>query len=104
MSDFEVSEVGTIEKLQVRIGRLEKKIKKLKQQRDHFKEQHSYYAKVISMQPYLERRHESYTERVEREKQNKQNAKTVEEQSKLISLLMKENEQLRNQLTDATKV
>ena len=96
MSDFEVSDVGTVEKLQVRIGRLEKKIEKLKQQRDHFKEQHSYYAKVISMQPYLERRYKSYTESVEREKQNKQNAKTVGDQSKLIEMLMKENEQLRS--------
>lgn len=104
MSDFEVSDIGTVEKLQVRIGRLEKKIKKLKQQRDHYKEQHSHYAHIIEMQPYIERRWTSYTERVEREKQNKQNANTVEEQSKLISLLMKENEQLRNQLTDATKV
>lgn len=99
MNDFEVSDVGTVEKLQVRIGRLEKKVKKLKQQRDHFKEQHSYYAKVISMQPYLEHRYTSYTERVEREKQNKQNAKTVSEQSKLIEMLTKENERLRNELS-----
>jgi phage shock protein A len=104
MSDFEVSDVGTIEKLQVRIGRLEKKIKKLKQQRDHFKERHDHYAKVLEMQPYLERRYESYTDRIKREELNRQNAKTVIEQSKLIEMLMKENEQLRNQLTDATKV
>lgn len=98
MSDFEVSDVGTVEKLQVRIGRLLKKIDKLKKQRDHYKEQHSHYAHIIEMQPYIERRYEDYTERVKREQLNRQNAKTVVEQSKLIEMLMKENEQLRSKL------
>lgn len=98
------SDVAKEPYLTTKIGRLKRKIEKLKNQRDHYKEQHSHYAHIIEMQPYIERRWTSYTERVEREKQNKQNANTVEEQSKLISLLMKENEQLRNQLTDATKV
>jgi hypothetical protein len=98
------SDVAKEPYLTTKIGRLKRKIEKLKNQRDHYKEQHSHYAHIIEMQPYIERRWTSYTERVEREKQNKQNANTVEEQSKLISLLMKENEQLRNQLTDATNV
>lgn len=104
MSDFEVSDVGTVEKLQVRVGRLLKKIDKLKKQRDHYKEQHSHYVHIIEMQPYIERRWKSYTEEVEKRKYHQQNAKTVVEQSKLIEMLTKENEQLRNQLTDATKM
>lgn len=96
MSDFEVTDIGEVKKLQVRIGRLKRKIEKLKKQRDHFKERHDHYAKVLEMQPYLERRYESYTDRIKREELNKQNAKTVIEQSKLIEMLMKENEQLRN--------
>lgn len=90
--------------LEVKIGRLEKKIEKLKQQRDHYKERYEHYAKVLELQPYLHRRYETYTERVKREELNKQNAKTVIEQSKLIEMLMKENEQLRKNSIDATKV
>lgn len=95
---------ATLDKNLVVIGRLKKKIEKLKKQRDHYKECHEYYAKVISMQPYLERRYESYTERVARDELNKKNAKTVIEQSKLIEMLMRENEQLRKNSVDAPKV
>ena len=98
MSDFEVTDIGEVKKLQVRIGRLLKKIEKLKKQRDHFKERHDHYAKVLEMQPYLGRRWKSYTEEVEKRKYHQQNAKTVVEQSKLIEMLMKENEQLRSKL------
>lgn len=80
----------------VKIQRLWKKIEKLKRQRDFHKERHEHYAKVLEMQPYLGRRYESYTERVKQEELNRQNAKTVIEQSKLIEMLTKENERLRN--------
>lgn len=104
MSDFEVSDIGRLKKLQVRIGRLEKKITKLKKQRDFHEERHVHYAKVLELQPYLHRRYESYNDRIARENLNKQNAKTVIEQSKLIEMLMKENEQLRTNSIDATKM
>ena len=89
---------------EVRIGRLQKKIEKLKKQRDFHQERHEHYAKVLSLQPFLERRYELFTERVEREKQNKQNVKTIEEQSKLIDMLLKENERLRKNSVDAAKM
>lgn len=92
----------TIEKLGVKINRLLKKIEKLKKQRDFHKERHEHYSKVLELQPYLHRRYESYTDRIKQEELNKQNAKTVIEQSKLIEMLMKENEQLRKNSIDAS--
>ena len=89
---------------EVRIGRLQKKIEKLKKQRDFHQERHEHYSKVLSLQPFLERRYELFTERVEREKKNKQNVKTIEEQSKLIDMLLKENERLRKNSVDAAKM
>ena len=104
MNDFEISDVGVVKQLQVRIGRLQKKIEKLKKQRDFHEERHEHYARILRLQPYLERRYESYTDRIKREELNKQNAKTVIEQSKLIEMLMRENEQLRKNSVDASKV
>lgn len=89
---------------EVRIGRLLKKIEKLKKQRDFHKERHEHYAKVLELQPYLHRRYESYNDRIKREELNRQNAKTVIEQSKLIEMLMRENEQLRKNSKDAPSV
>jgi hypothetical protein len=98
------SDVAKEQNSATKIGRLKRKIEKLKKQRDHYKERHDHYAKVLEMQPYLERRYEDYTERVKREELNRQNAKTVIEQSKLIEMLMKENEQLRKNSVDVSKV
>lgn len=89
---------------EVRVGRLLKKIEKLKKQRDFHKERHEHYAKVLELQPYLHRRYESYNDRIKREELDRQNAKTVIEQSKLIEMLMRENEQLRKNSKDAPSV
>lgn len=74
----------------IKIGRLEKKIRKLIQQRDHYKQKHEYYAKVISMQPYLERRWEGFeAARKERERVKGLEAR-IKEQEQLIRMLTKE--------------
>ena len=74
----------------VREGRLIKKIEKLTQQRDHYKELHDHYAKVISMQPYLERRFETFAEMKEERERVKALEKRVKEQEQLIVMLNKE--------------
>lgn len=71
----------------VRIGRLERKIEKLKKQRDHYKELYEHYATVISLQPYLERRWEDYEKRKIRDQYHKDLEKRVKEQEQLIKLL-----------------
>lgn len=73
----------------IRIGRLEKKIRKLIQQKDFHKERHEYYAKVISMQPYIERRWKNYEERIKEQERVKDLENRVKEQEALIKLLQK---------------
>ena len=48
----------------VTIGRLKKKIAKLQRARDYHRKRHEHYAKVISLQPYLEDRFNRYESRV----------------------------------------
>ncbi len=74
----------------IRIGRLEKKIRKLTQQRDFHKKQHEHYAHVISMQPYIESRWDDYEERKRKREYYKGLEKRVKEQETLIHLLTKE--------------
>ena len=75
---------------EVREGRLLKKIEKLKNQRDHHKQKREYYAKVISMQPYLERRFETYAEMKQERDRVKALENRVKEQEQLIAALNKE--------------
>jgi hypothetical protein len=73
----------------IKIGRLEKKIRKLIQQRDHYKQKHEYYAKVISMQPHLERRWEGFeAARIELARVKGLEAR-IKEQEQLIRMLTK---------------
>lgn len=78
--------------VKIREGRLLRKIEKLKTQRDYFKTQLAHYEKVISMQPYLETRYQTYTEKVEERKRVKALELRVEEQAALIKILRKQNE------------
>ena len=71
----------------VREGRLLKKIEKLKQQRDHYKELYEHYQKVISMQPYLKRRWEGYEERQKEQDRVLGLEQRIKEQETLIQLL-----------------
>lgn len=71
----------------VREGRLLKKIEKLKKQRDYHKQKHEYYAKVISMQPYLEKRYVSYEDAKTERQRTKDLEARNKEQAQLIKLL-----------------
>lgn len=70
------------------IGRLKKKIAKLQRARDFHKGKHEHYAKVISMQPYLEQRFNKYEERVADFNRNKSNEARLKEQEYLIRHLV----------------
>lgn len=72
---------------EVRIGRLERKLNKVKKQRDHYKELYEHYAKVISMQPYIERRYNSFIEMQKEVQRIRGLEARVKEQEKLIKLL-----------------
>jgi phage shock protein A len=76
-----------VSKSDVKIGRLERKIEKLKQQRDYYKNHFEHYKHVISMQPYLERRLTSYEENKKELERIKGLEARVKEQEKLIKLL-----------------
>lgn len=80
---------------EIREGRLLKKIEKLTQQRDHYKELHDHYAKVIAMQPYLETRYDNYAERKAAQERVKAMEARVKEQETLIRILLKDDP-LRN--------
>jgi hypothetical protein len=69
------------------IGRLNKKIDKLKKQRDFHQQRHQYYAKVISLQPYIEKRWQTYEDRMKEIERVKQLDKRVKEQEMLIRIL-----------------
>jgi uncharacterized coiled-coil protein SlyX len=69
---------------EVMIGRLNKKMNKLRDQRDKARKELEHYAKVISMQPHLGRRYESYAERIAERKRVKDLEARVKEQAKLL--------------------
>lgn len=69
------------------IGRLNKKIDKLKKQRDFHQQRHQHYAKVISLQPYIEKRWQAYEDRMKEIERVKQLDKRVKEQEMLIRIL-----------------
>lgn len=73
----------------IQIGRLERKIEKLKRQVNYYKEQCCHYQAVINLHPGLVTRHRTYTEFLEEKKRVAQLEERVREQAKLI-LLMEE--------------
>ena len=77
-------------KEQVIIGRLQKKLNKMQDQRDKARKDLEYYAKVISLQPYLETRYKNYEERVAERERIKGLDARVKEQAALIHQLQKE--------------
>ena len=79
----------------IRIGRLLKKIEKLKKQRDFHQQKHMHYAKVISLQPHLETRYDNYAERKLAQERVKAMEARVKEQETLIRILLKDDP-LRN--------
>ncbi len=71
----------------VLIGRLRRKIERLIKQREFHKQKHEHYAKVIGMQPYIEKRYEQYQDRLKEYARIKDMEKRVKEQEILIGLL-----------------
>ena len=72
---------------EVEIGRLTKKLNKMRDQRDKARADLEHYKKVISMQPHLENRYKSYEARLAEMKRVKDLEKRVEEQAMLIAAL-----------------
>ena len=72
---------------EIELGRLTKKLNKIKDQRDKARKDLEYYKKVISMQPYIAKRYESYENRIAEIKRVKDLETRVQEQAKLIDAL-----------------
>jgi hypothetical protein len=74
---------------EVRIGRLTKKMDKIRDQRDKARKELEHYKKVLDNHPYIQFRHKNYTEMVNERLRVKALETRVEEQAKLIQLLQK---------------
>lgn len=73
----------------VQIGRLERKIEKLKRQVSYYKAQCCHYQSVIALNPNLEFRHRRYTEIVAERERVRQLEERVAEQARLIRIMEK---------------
>jgi flagellar biosynthesis chaperone FliJ len=72
----------------VTVGRLQKRIAKLQQQRDHFRHQCEVYREVMQMHPHLEYSHKRWAEeRAERERVRGLEDR-IKEQAALIKQLL----------------
>lgn len=69
---------------EVMIGRLTKKMNKLRDQRDKARKELEQYKKILNNHPYIEYRHKNYTEMVAERKRVKDLEARVEEQAKLL--------------------
>jgi conjugal transfer/entry exclusion protein len=72
---------------EVEIGRLTKKLNKMRDQRDKARKDLEYYKKVISMQPYLAKRYDSYQDRIAEMQRVRGLEDRIKEQAELIKLL-----------------
>ena len=77
---------------EVRIGRLQKRIKKLTAQRDHYKEEYSRMVDILKHFPIYERRHKEYLELYNEKLKIKKLESRVWEQEQLLARFRKENE------------
>jgi len=76
-----------IKKMVVRIGRLEKKIEKLRNQREHYREQVEFRDKILQYYPYAKRSYDTYKEAVKKSEELIMLRKRVKEQELLIERL-----------------
>ena len=72
------------------IGRLRRRIEKLKRQRDHFRAQAELRQQMIDLAPYIERRWKQRTETLVEQARVKDLERRVREQAMLIERLAKE--------------
>ena len=75
---------------EVIIGRLRKRIVKLMEQRDEYKNQLIHYREVLDHHPFIEREYKTYNERIKERERVKALETRVKEQEELIKLLRKE--------------
>lgn len=73
----------------VKIGRLERKLEKVKKQRDHYKKLCEHYAEVLTKHPHIKTRYNSYNEMIKERERVRALEKRVKEQEQLITLLNK---------------
>jgi len=76
---------------EVQYGRLQKKMVKLRQQRDHWKERTDFLNEVLRLYPYAERSWKDYQQRIKDQKELQDLRKRVNEQELLIDRLVKES-------------
>jgi len=74
----------------VTIGRLRRRIERLKKQRDHFRKQAELRQQMIDLAPYIERRWKTHTEALAEQARVKDLERRVREQAMLIERLAKE--------------
>ena len=80
----------TTQAMGIRIQRLEKKIRKLKKQNEHYKEQYKILDDMIGLYPHYKRGYEKYLEERAKSEELKMLRQRVKEQSLLINRLTNE--------------
>ena len=76
---------------EVQYGRLQKKMVKLRQQRDHWKERTDFFNEVLKLYPYAERSWKDHQQRIKDQNELQDLRKRVKEQELLIDRLVKHN-------------
>ena len=79
-----------LSKDQITIGRLKKKIEKLKNQRDSYKKKYEHYKLVFNESPYVESRYNRYMAFIENTKTLKADMKQLEARCKEQAMLIDE--------------
>lgn len=77
---------------EIKFNRVLKKYERALKQRDHYKQKVTYYEKVLSMQPYLKSRYETYIDMKAERERIKGLETRVKEQAALIEFLQKSKE------------
>lgn len=75
--------------LLIDLGRAERRLHKARKQRDFYKQRLEYYQKVLTLQPYIEKRWKNYEERCKELQRVKDLEARVKEQALLIKELTK---------------
>ena len=75
----------------VEIGRLTKKLNKMRDQRDKARADLEHYKRIISIQPYLETRYKTYEDRMAERRRIEELETRVQEQARLIQILQYQN-------------
>ena len=77
-------------KMDIRIGRLEKKIRKLQEQRDHYRKEMEFRDRILEYYPYATRSFEERQERIKNMEELRMLRVRVKEQELLIERMLNE--------------